>query len=133
MIQLIIGDKGSGKTKMLVDLINESAANTTGSIVCIEKSMKLTYNISHSVRLLDVDEYGISGYDMFFGFISGVLAGNYDISEVYIDGTLKIGGGTEGLGELLDRLDEVMGDSIKAVITVSTTADNLPDSVKKYL
>ena len=81
MIQLIVGGKGSGKTKKMIDMINASAKTTPGNIVCIEKSMKLTYDIDHSARLIDVDEYGIDGYDMLYGFVAGVLAGNYDIVE----------------------------------------------------
>ena len=91
MIQLIVGGKGSGKTKKMIDMINASAKTTPGNIVCIEKSMKLTYDIDHSARLIDVDEYSIDGYDMLYGFIAGVLAGNYDIVEVYLDGVLKLG------------------------------------------
>lgn len=134
MIQLIVGDKGSGKTKTMVSMINQSLENATGSIVCIEKSMKLTYDLNYAVRLIDVDDYGIAGYDMFYGFFTGVMAGNYDIQEVYVDGILKIGGGdVDALGALLERIDAVTGDAVKAVITVSTALENLPDSVKKYL
>ena len=78
MIQLIVGGKGSGKTKKMIDMINASAKTTPGNIVCIEKSMKLTYDIDHSARLIDVDEYSIDGYDMLYAFIAGVLAGNYE-------------------------------------------------------
>ena len=72
MIQLIVGGKGSGKTKKMIDMINDSAKTTPGNIVCIEKSMKLTYDIDHAARLIDVDEYKISGYDMLYGFIAGI-------------------------------------------------------------
>ena len=88
MIQLIVGGKGSGKTKKMIDMINDSGKTPPGNIVCIEKSMKLTYDIDHAARLIDVDEYKISGYDMLYGFIAGILAGNYDIVEVYLDGVL---------------------------------------------
>ena len=105
MIQLIVGGKGSGKTKKMIDMINASAKTTPGNIVCIEKSMKLTYDIDHSARLIDVDEYGIDGYDMLYGFIAGVLAGNYDIVEVYLDGVLKLGHhDLDALGALLPKL-----------------------------
>ena len=133
MIKLIVGGKGSGKTKKMIEMINESATTTPGNIVCIEKSMKLTYDVSHAVRLIDVDEYKISGYDMLYGFITGVLAGNYDIVEVYLDGVLKIGNhDLEGLGKLLAELDAIAGDNIKIVVTVSAAEDALPASVKKY-
>ncbi len=134
MIQLIVGSKGSGKTKKLIDQINASAKTTPGNIVCIEKSMKLTYDIDHAARLIDVDEYKINGYDMLYGFIAGVLAGNYDIVEVYLDGVLKLGNhDLEGLGGLLDRLDALTGESVKMVVTVSADLDVLPEGVKKYL
>ena len=134
MIKLIVGGKGSGKTKEMIDMINESAKTTPGNIVCIEKSMKLTYDVSHAVRLIDVDEYKISGYEMLYGFVAGVLAGNYDIVEVYIDGILKIGNkDLAGLGATLDKLNAIAGESIKLVITVSTDLEKLPEDVKKYL
>ena len=90
MIKLITGKKGTGKTKILIDMIKEAVDSTKGNVVCIEKGAKLTYDIPHSVRLADVEEFGIAGYDAFYGFIAGMLAGNFDISEVYVDSILKI-------------------------------------------
>ena len=134
MIQLIVGSKGSGKTKKMIDMINASAKTTPGNIVCIEKSMKLTYDIDHAARLIDVDEYKINGYNMLYGFVAGILAGNYDIVEVYLDGVLKLGNhDLDGLGVLLDELAALTGDSIKMVVTVSADLEALPESVKKYL
>lgn len=133
MIQLIVGCKGSGKTKKMIDMINASAKTTPGNIVCIEKSMKLTYDIDHAARLIDVDEYQISGYDMLYGFVAGVLAGNYDIVEVYLDGILKLGNhDLEGLGVVLGEFERLTGDSVKMVVTVSANEADLPESVKKY-
>ena len=133
MIQLIVGSKGSGKTKKMIDMINASAKTTPGNIVCIEKSMKLTYDIDHAARLIDVDEYQISGYDMLYGFVAGVLAGNYDIVEVYLDGILKLGNhDLEGLGVVLGEFERLTGDSVKMVVTVSANEADLPESVKKY-
>lgn len=134
MIKLIVGGKGSGKTKAMIDMINESAKTTPGNIVCIEKSMKLTYDIDHAARLIDVDEYNIQGYETLYGFVAGILAGNYDIVEVYVDGILKIGNqDVVGLGELLDRFNALTGDNIKLIVTVSADASILPESVKKYM
>ncbi len=134
MIRLIVGHKGSGKTKTMIDMINNSVKDTRGNIICIEKQMKLTYDIDHSVRLIDVDEYGIEGGDMFYGFVSGILASNYDISDVYIDGILRIlNRDTELLGDMLDKFNKLSGDGIKFTVTVSADTDDLPDSVKKYL
>ena len=134
MIQLIVGGKGSGKTKKMIDMINESAKTTPGNIVCIEKSMKLTYDINYKARLIDVDEYSISGYDMLYGFIAGILAGNYDIVEVYLDGVLKLGNhDLEGLGKLLGELEARVKENVKMVVTVSADMEMLPDSVRKYV
>ncbi|MEG1931739.1 MAG: hypothetical protein RR075_01370 [Pygmaiobacter sp.] len=134
MIKLIVGSKGSGKTKAMIEMINESAQTTPGNIVCIEKSMKLTYDVSHAVRLIDVDEYKIEGYDALYGFVAGVLAGNYDIVEVYIDGVLKIGNrDLSGLGDLLARLELIAGANVKIILTVSDDQEKLPESVQQYL
>ncbi|MEG0911311.1 MAG: hypothetical protein RSB47_05320 [Ruthenibacterium sp.] len=134
MISLIVGGKGSGKTKKMIDQINESAKTTPGNIVCIEKSMKLTYDIDHAARLIDVDEYKIGNYDMLYGFVAGILAGNYDIVEVYIDGVLKLGDhDLDGLGTLLAKLDILSGEGVKLIVTVSSDEAALPDSVRKYL
>lgn len=134
MIKLIVGSKGSGKTKTIIDMMNTSAEATEGHIVCIEKGMKSTYNIKSSIRIIDVDDYNIRGYDQFFGFFMGVLAGDYDIVEVYLDGILKVGDGDlEGLGTLLDKFADVAPEYVSVIVTVSCDGEELPESVKKYL
>ena len=133
MIKLITGPKGSGKTKQLIDMINENLNVVKGNIVCIEKGMQETHNINAAVRLIDVDEYKISNLDTFYGFFAGVLAGNYDIEQVYVDGLLKvIGKDLEALGVLLEKIDAIAEDKMVA-ITVSAPVEELPESVKKYL
>lgn len=133
MIKLITGPKGSGKTKQLIDMINENLNVVKGNIVCIEKGMQETHNINAAVRLIDVDEYKISNLDAFYGFFAGVLAGNYDIEQVYVDGLLKvIGKDLEALGVLLEKIDAIAEDKMVA-ITVSAPVEELPESVKKYL
>ena len=92
MIKLITGKKGTGKTKVLIDMINEAVKSTNGDLICIEKGAKLTYDISYKVRLVDAERFSISGYDTFYGFVAGMLAGNYDIKEIFVDSILKIGG-----------------------------------------
>jgi hypothetical protein len=139
MMKLIVGSKGTGKTKQMVDLINESLKTNEGNIVCIEKSMKLTYDLSHKCRLIDMDESRIKGYDMLYGFIAGLRAGNYDINEIYVDGVLKVGrtadGGKDldGLGKLLADLEALAGAHVKFVVTVSADEAELPESVKKFI
>ncbi len=133
MVKIITGKKGSGKTKVLIDMINEAAKSTSGNIVCIEKGLKLTYDINHSVRLTDMEDYNLEGMDMFYGFVNGMIAGNFDIKEIYVDGILKVVGRDYAeLGVLFDKLDKITGDDIKCIITVSADDDELPDSVMKY-
>ncbi len=133
MIKLITGKKGSGKTKVLVDLIKDAAKSTQGNIVCIEKSMQLTYDIPHSVRLVDVDCYNIDSYDKFYGFLMGTLAANYDISEIFVDGILKMcGRNYEDLANLFGAIEKVTND-VEIVFTVSEDKENLPESVTKYI
>ena len=135
MIKLITGKKGSGKTKMLIDMINKSISSNDGNVVCIEKGAKLTYDLTHQVRLIDVDHYFISGYDNFYGFLCGLMSGNYDINEVYVDSILKIGGSDyDALGKFLDNITKVADEfNILLVFTVSEDPTLLPDSVKKYI
>ena len=133
MIKLITGPKGSGKTKQLIDMINENLSVVKGNIVCIEKAMQETHNINAAVRLIDVDEYKIADYNTFYGFFAGVLAGNYDIEQVYVDGLIKVGGkDLEALGNLLEKVDAIAADKL-VVFTVSSPVEELPESVKKYL
>ena len=90
MVTLLIGRKGSGKTKKLIALANEAVTKSTGNVVVIEKGAKLTYDVTPKARLIDTDEYKIAGYDVLFGFISGICAGNYDITDIFVDSTFKI-------------------------------------------
>ena len=134
MIKLIVGSKGSGKTKTLISMCNDAVKNTDGCVVCIEKAMSLQFSIVPQVRLIHADAYSISGYDEFYGFISGVLAGNYDIKDIFVDGILRIGNrDLDGLGVLLDRIQALVKDEVTVVVTVSTDVKNLPASVSKYL
>lgn len=133
MIKVICGKKGSGKTKKMIDMVNDVCAKSTGSVVCIEQGMQLTYDISYRCRLIAADEYSIKGYDAFYGFFAGILAGNYDIADVFVDGILKIGNkDLVGLGALFAKIDAITKD-INVTITVSADASELPEDVKKYL
>ena len=134
MIKLIVGTKGSGKTKAIIDMINNTVDATNGNVVVVEKGMKLTTEISHAARLVDMDEYKIDGGEMLYGFVAGLLAGNYDITDLYIDGILKVlNRDTNKLSVVLDEIAAITGDTVKAVITVSADPDTLPENVKKYM
>lgn len=134
MIKLITGNKGSGKTKILIDMANKAVADTTGHIVCIEKGCKLTFELSHKIKLIVSDDYALKGYDAFYGFVAGVLATDYDVKEIYVDGILKIGEkDLIGLGTMLDKINVLVKDDVLVVVTVSADLKDIPESVKKYL
>lgn len=135
MIHLIVGHKGSGKTKKLIDRINTDATKSDGALVCIDKGIKLTYDINYIVRLVDIDQYKIVGYENLFGFICGLCAGNYDITHLYMDAILRVGGRDyEELAKFFDRLEPILSSAgIEMVFTVSCDEWELPESVKKYL
>lgn len=133
MINLIPGKKGTGKTKVLVDAIIKAAEKATGNVVCIERGMKLTYDIPHSVRLVDAEDYGITNYDAFYGFVAGLLAGNHDIQEVFVDGILKIGGRDyDELGAMFEKL-AVLAKDVNIVFTVSADPDELTPRARAFI
>ena len=131
MITLIIGNKGSGKTKKLIQLANESVEKSNGNVVVIEKGAKLTYDITHKARLIDTDQYGVKGFDAFYGFISGICAGNYDVTDILIDSTLKIGGrDMDALVDFLSKLSKLAEQTeTKLALSVSVDASELPDGL----
>lgn len=135
MIQLIVGHKGSGKTKKLVDMVNHAADHSNGNVVCVEKDMKLTYDLSHHVRLIESEAYAISGFDAFYGFLTGILAGNYDITDMFIDGTFKIGGRDyDAFGCLVKKLDKLtQNGGANITFTVSCDVEELPEDVRGYI
>ena len=132
MIKLITGKKGTGKTKVLIDMINDSVKTTNGCLVCVEKGETIRSSISYKVRWCGVDQFNISGYDAFYGFLAGMLAGNYDIKEVFVDGIFKIGGRDYNeFGAMLEKIDKLAEDTT-VVFTVSADIDELPETVSKY-
>ena len=128
MISLILGHKGSGKTKHLIQLVNEAMEQSDGCVVCVEKEPLLTYDVNYRVRLIDTDHFGICGYDQLFGFLCGVCAGNHDITDILIDATLKIGGRDyEKLADFFADVDKFCAQSGKKVtFTVSADKEELP-------
>ena len=133
MLKLIVGTKGAGKTKTMIEMIDKPTKTTSGNIVVIEKCMKLTTEINHAARLVDVDEYGVVGADMLYGFVAGVLAGNYDITELFIDGILRIiDHNLEAAEKVLKAIDKIT-ENVEVVVTVSANVDELPEDLKKYV
>ena len=135
MIQVIMGLKGSGKTKKLIDSIHEAVANASGDVVCIEYGKKLTYDVNYRVRLVDSQEYGIATPDMLKGFLSGLHAGNFDITNVYIDNLYKTIGTDRAAGEdfILWAAKFAETNNMEITVTVSDDAALASEEVKKYL
>lgn len=134
MIKLIVGNKGSGKTKTLIKMVNEALVTTNGNVVCVEKGRKLTYDLDHAVRLINIDEYNITDFNMFYGFIAGLHAGNYDLTDVFVDATFKIGGYKyEEFAVMIDSLAELIKQRDSQItFTVSCDISDLPERIKKY-
>ncbi len=128
MISLIIGNKGSGKTKKLIALINDAVAASDGTVVCIEKSPLLTYEVTHKARLIETERFDICGCDAFYGMVCGVIAQDHDITEIFVDATFKIvGRNYDEFATLINKLSKVAADNdVKIVFTVSEDKENLP-------
>ena len=135
MIHVIMGLKGSGKTKKMIDGINAAVAEAKGDVVCIEYGKKLTYDISYKVRLVDSKEYGISNADMLKGFLSGLHAGNFDITHVFIDNLYKTIGSDRAVGEdFIAWCAKFAADNnMEVTITVSDDPEGASEAVKQYL
>ena len=136
MVRLIAGDKGSGKTKKLIELINAAAVQETGNVVCIEAKNAMTFDIHYHVRLIVAGDYEIASYEAMRGFISGLYAGNYDISHIFIDNLLKIVGGksdadAERFLDWLEKFSNAHG--VRFTVSASIDADSVTDGMKKYL
>ena len=137
MVKVIMGVKGTGKTKQMVETINAAVDNETGHIVCIEKGSKLVYDIKSSVRLVEASDYPIGGYSYLKGFISGLYAGNYDITHVFIDSLTKIVASEatdHAVEEFLDWLNSFSEkNNIKFTVTISADASLATEGMQKFL
>jgi len=135
MVRVIMGKKGSGKTKQMIDMINSAVQTEHGNVVCIEKGKKLTFDIHYQIRLVEASNYDLADYTALKGFVSGLYAGNYDITHVFIDSLTKIAGGdcnaeTEAFLDWLNNFGEEHG--IKFTVTISDDASLASEGIKKY-
>ena len=133
MIHLIMGLKGSGKTKKLIDGINAAVAEAHGDVVCIEYGKKLTYDISYKARLVDSKEYGINSLEMLKGFLSGLHAGNFDITHVFIDNLYKTIGAAAGEEFVVWCAKFAADNNMEITISISEDPAAAPEAVKQYL
>lgn len=136
MIKLVVGKKGSGKTKALIENINSSVSVSDGHIVFISNDTKRhIYDISHKVRMVDTGEFSIDYFASFYGFLCGLISQDYDISTVYIDSLTKIcNDDISFLDKFMETLEKLSTDfNISFFITISKDVSELPDGIKKYI
>lgn len=124
MITLILGRKGSGKTKKLMAMCNEATQQSNGNVVFIEKDNTLTYDISHKARLVAAEDYAIKGFESLFGFIAGMCAGNYDITDIFVDSVLKIGG--DDVAALVPFVEKLAKLDANIVMSISADKSEIP-------
>ncbi len=134
MIKLIIGNKGSGKTKRLIEMVNSTVETSDGNVVCVEKEPKLTYDVSSRARLLETETYSINGCKAFYGFLAGICAGDYDVTDIFVDATLKIVGREfEKLVQFFEMLSELSeATDVNFTFTMSCDKEDLPVEIFDY-
>ena len=135
MLKLMIGVKGTGKTKALINMVNAAIEKSSGDVVCIEKGVKLRYDIKYQARLIDTQEYFVTDAQALFGFIAGILASNHDVPDLFVDSALKICNNdmaafdcfVEEVSALTEKLN------VNIMMTSSIPAEEASETVKKYL
>lgn len=135
LIRVIFGEKGAGKTKQIIDMANEMVKESTGSMVFVDDDSRYMFDLKHEIRFVDASEYGIDSPKMFYGFVCGLAAQDYDLEAVFIDGFLKI------VKYPLNDLEELFGHleafskkfNVNVTISVSGNPAKTPEFMKKYL
>ena len=135
MIKLIIGVKGTGKTKTLINLVNTAIENSKGDVVCIEKGVKLRYDVKYQARLIDTEEFFVTDAQSLYGFVAGIFASNHDVTDLFIDSAFKICNNNvaefDVFVEEIAKLSEKVGVNI--VMTSSIPVEEATATVNKYL
>jgi methylmalonyl-CoA mutase cobalamin-binding subunit len=135
MLKLIIGVKGTGKTKTLIEMVNAALEKSEGSVVCIEKGNKLTYDVKYQCRLIDTDAYSVTDFESLYGFIAGILASNHDVTDIFVDSALKIGGNdVASFDTFLSKVEALTEKvTVNCVMTSSLPAEEASEIVKKFI
>lgn len=132
MIKLIPGKKGTGKTKILIDAIHEAEKNSKGNVVAIQIGSSLNIDIYHKIRLVNIEDFKIDSYDAFYGFIAGMLASDYDCTDIFVDGILRIvGRDYDCVAKMFEKISAITGNAC-ITFTISADKETLPESMKAY-
>ncbi len=136
MVKVIMGKRGSGKTKQVIELVNTAVNAEKGNVVCVEKGQNLRFNIKNSAKLIDISEYDIKlSYDGLYAYICGLYSGNYDITHIFIDSLYKITGDDDDskAGAFLEKLEKFSeANGVKVTITISDDIEAADETVKKF-
>jgi GTPase SAR1 family protein len=134
MVKLIVGLKGTGKTKTLIEMVNKATVESKGAVICIERGSKLNYDITHKARLIDTDEYSISDAQALYGFIAGITASNHDITDIFVDSALKIcGDDMAAFTTFVKELDKLADGRYNCIMTVSAAIEDCKAELGDYL
>ena len=132
MVELIVGKKGKGKTKVLLDRVNGAVKEANGSIVYLDKSTKHMYELNNKVRLIDVSSYPLKNADEFVGFICGIISQDHDLEQIYLDSFLKVSKLEDAdVTDTLDQLDKI-GEKygISIVVSISLDQEEIPEALQ---
>ena len=136
MVKVIMGTRGTGKTKKIIELVNDAINVESGNVVCVEKGQHLRFNIKYNAKLVDISEYPMKlGYDNLLAFVCGLYSGDYDITHIFIDSLYKITGDDDDEKAVcfLNKLEEFSNLSgVKFTLTISAENENAPEGVRKY-
>ena len=135
MVKLIVGLKGTGKTKTLIELVNKATEESKGAVVCIERGTKLNYDITHKARLIDTESFMVSDAQALYGFIAGITASNHDITDLFVDSALKIcGNDMEAFATFVKEVDKLsFSAGYNCVMTVSATVEECMEHLREYM
>ena len=134
MVELIVGKKGKGKTKVLLDRVNNAVKEANGSIVYLDKSTKHMYELNNKVRLIDVSSYPLKNADEFVGFICGIISQDHDLDKIYLDSFLTTACINDNLDYAVEKLGALSDKfGVDFVISASVDKENMPESVQKYV
>ena len=135
MVKLIVGLKGTGKTKTLIELVNKATEESKGAVICIERGSKLNYDITHKARLIDTESFMVSDAQALYGFIAGITASNHDITDIFVDSALKIcGNDIAAFSVFVKEVDKLSASAgYNCVMTVSATVEECMPTLREYM